>query len=241
MTPQIASAPTDAFRVRRDSRARILRAALKLLANEGREALTTRAVAEAAGVQPPVLYRLFGDKQGVLDAAAEYGFTAYLSKKRTGVGIVDPVQALRFGWDLHIDFGLSNPALYLLMYADPRPERKSAAAEASFQKLCEHIRRVASAGKLRVNEERAAHLFHAAASGMVLTLLAMPQGKRDMTLSSLAREAALAAITSEVPVRRKAGSTEAAIALRASLDDTVPLSDGERALLVEWLDRLAAQ
>jgi AcrR family transcriptional regulator len=241
MTTQIASAPTHAFRARRDSRARILRAALKLLVNEGREALTTRAVAEAAGVQPPVLYRLFGDKQGVLDAAAEYGFMAYLSRKRAGVSIGDPVDALRSGWDLHIDFGLTNPALYLLMYADPRPERKSSAAEASFQMLREHIRRVASTGMLRVNEERAVHLFHAAASGMVLTLLAIPPGDRDMTLSSIAREAALAAITREVPVSKKAGSTEAAIALRALLDDTAPLSDGERALLMEWLDRLSAQ
>ena len=241
MTTQLASAPTNASRARRDSRARILRAALKLLANEGREALTTRAVAEAAGVQPPVLYRLFGDKQGVLDAAAEYGFTAYLSQKQTQVSKGDPVESLRSGWDLHIEFGLSNPELYLLMYADPRPKSKSRAADASFQKLCGHIRCVASAGKLRVNEERAAHLFHAAALGMVLTLLAMQKGERDMTLSSIAREASLAAITRKVPVSRKAGSTEAAIALRALLDDTVPLSTGERSLLVEWLDRLAAQ
>jgi AcrR family transcriptional regulator len=241
MTTPTASAPTDSFRARLNSRARILRAALKLLATEGREALTTRAVAEAAGVQPPVLYRLFGDKQGVLDAAAEYGFTAYLAKKRARVSIGDPVEALRSGWDLHIDFGLTNPALYLLMYADPKSGKKSPAGEASFQRLCEHIRRVASAGRLRVNEERAAHLFHAAASGIVLTLLGMPQGKRDMTLSSIAREAALAAITTEVPMYRKAGSTEAAIALRAVLDDAAPLSGGERALLVEWLDRLASR
>ena len=62
-----------------------------------------------------------------------------------------------------------------------------------------------------------------------------------MTLSSMARESALAAITTDVPIYRKAGSAEAAIALRAVLDDTAPLSEGERSLLVEWLDRLAAQ
>ena len=240
MRTPIASAPTDAFRARRDSRARILRAAMKLLVEEGREALTTRALAEAAGVQPPVLYRLFGDKQGVLDAAAEYGFTAYLSQKRAGVAINDPVETLRAGWDLHIDFGLTNPALYLLMYADPTPEKKSPAAEASFQRLCAHIRNVASAGRLRVNEKRAAHLFHASASGTVLTLLGMLEDKRDMTISSLAREASLAAITTDRPVCRKAGSTEAAIALRAVLDEAAPLTDRERALLGEWLDRLAA-
>ncbi len=241
MTIQRATVPAEAVRTRSKSRARILAAALKLLKREGRDAVTTRAVSEAAGVQPPVLYRLFGDKNGLLDAVAEYGFTAYLSQKQLLPPVGDPVEALRAGWDLHIDFGLTSPAIYLLMYAEPSPAKKFPAAEASFQMLRKHIRRVASAGRLRVSEERAANLFHAAGSGTVLTLLGMLPGELDMTLSSMAREAALAAITTEVPIYKKAGSAEAAIALRAVLDDTAPLSEGERSLLVEWLDRLAAQ
>jgi len=55
-------------------RERILKAAMVLLPKGGRDALTTRAVAEAAGVQPPILYRLFSDKAGLLTAVAEYGF-----------------------------------------------------------------------------------------------------------------------------------------------------------------------
>lgn len=241
MTIQIATVPGDAVRTRGESRVRILDAAMKLLAGEGRDAVTTRAVSEAAGVQPPVLYRLFGDKRGLLDAVAEYGFTAYLSQKGELAPARDPVEALRAGWDLHIDFGLSSPAIYLLMYAEPSPGKKSPAAEASFQMLRQHIRRVAAAGRLRVSEERAANLFHAAGSGTVLTLLGMAPGELDMAVSSMACEAALAAITTEVPVYKEAASAQAAIALRAVLDDTAPLSEGERSLLVEWLDRLAAQ
>ena len=241
MTIRMAAVPADLARTRTESRARILSAAIKLLTEEGRDAVTTRAVAEAAGVQPPVLYRLFGDKHGLLDAVAEYGFQAYLSRKQSFSPSGNPVEALRAGWDLHIDFGLTNPAIYLLMYAEPSPGKKSPAAEASFQMLRKHIRRVASAGQLRMDEERASHLFHAAGSGTVLTLLSMPQDKRDMTLSSMGREAALTAITTELPIYKKAGSAQAAIALRALLDDTAPLSEGERSLLVEWLDRLAAQ
>lgn len=236
----MATVPLDAVRIQSDPRARILDAALKLLASEGRDAVTTRAVSEAAGVQPPVLYRIFGDKRGLLDALAEYEFTAYLSQKHLLLPADDPVEALRAGWDLHIDFGLTSPAIYLLMYAEPSPGKKSPAAEASFKRLRKHIRRVASAGRLRISEERATNLFHAAGSGMVLTFLGMPQDELDMTLSSMAREAVLAAITTEVPIYKKAGSAEAAIALRAVLDDTAPLSEGERSLLVEWLDRLAA-
>ncbi|WP_338419811.1 TetR family transcriptional regulator [Streptomyces klenkii] len=33
--------------------------------------MTTRAVAAAAGVQAPAIYRLFGDKDGLLEAVAE--------------------------------------------------------------------------------------------------------------------------------------------------------------------------
>lgn len=236
-----ATVPADAGRTRSESRSRILAAALKLLEREGRDAVTTRAVSAAAGVQPPVLYRLFGDKHGLLDALAEYGFTTYLSQKQLLPPSGDPVEALRTGWDLHIDFGLTVPAIYRLMYAEPGPRTKSPAAEASLQMLRAHIHRVASAGRLRVSEERAANLFHAAGSGTVLTLLGMPPGELDMTLSSMAREAALAAITTEVPIYKQSGTSEAAIALRARLDHTAPLSEGERSLLIEWLDRLSAQ
>lgn len=241
MKTPITTVSADTGRTRSESRARILAVALKLLVGEGREAVTTRAVAEAAGVQPPVLYRLFGDKHGLLDALAEYGFTAYLSQKHRLAPASDPVEALRAGWDLHIDFGLTSPAIYLLMYAEPTPGKKSPMAQASFQMLRQQIHRVALAGRLRVSEERAAHLYHAAGSGTVLTLLSMPPGERDMTLSSMAREAALTAITTEAAIFQKAGSAEAAIALRATLDDKAPLSVGERSLLMEWLDRLAAQ
>jgi AcrR family transcriptional regulator len=44
--------------------------------------VTTRAVAEAAGVQAPTIYRLFGDENGLLDAVAEHGFASYLEDKR---------------------------------------------------------------------------------------------------------------------------------------------------------------
>ena len=226
---------------RGDPHTRILTAALKLLTKGGRDVLTTRAVSHAAGVQPPVLYRLFGDKHGLLEALAEYGFTAYLAQKQSLPPASDPVEALRAGWDLHVDFGLTRPAIYLLMYAEPCPGKKSPAAEASFQMLRKHIRAVAAAGRLRVSEERAANLFHAAGSGTVLTLLTMPPGERDMSLSTMAREAALSAIGTEAPLYRKAGSTEAAIALRAVLGDTPALSEGERSLLMEWLSRLADQ
>ena len=82
-----------------------------LLRLSARDAVTTRAVAEAAGVQPPVLYRLFRDKRGLLDAVAEHGFALYLSDKREISPEEDPVAFLRAGWARHVRFGLLHPEL----------------------------------------------------------------------------------------------------------------------------------
>ena len=125
------------------------------------------------------------------------------------------------------------------MYAEPRPGMESPAAGTSYRLLREHIRRVAAAGRLRLSEERAADIFHAGGCGIVLTLLAKADGHRDKSLSEAAREAAIAAITTDAPAWEGSGPATAAVALRAVLPEVQSVSDGERALLTEWLDRLA--
>lgn len=223
-----------------DVRARIVAAAAELLTAGGRDALTTRAVAAAAGVQAPTIYRLFGDKSGLLDAVAEHGLATYVREKSVREPGPDPVADLRAGWELHIGFGLANPAIYALTYGDPRPGVVSPAAAAGRLILERHIRRIAASGRLRVSERRAVALVHAAGLGTVLALLELPEGERDPGLSDAAREAVLAAITTESPVLESSSPAAAAIALRAVLPDATSLSDGERHLLDEWLDRLAA-
>jgi len=230
----------DASRSAADNtRERIVAAAAGLLAVGGREAVSTRAVSAAAGVQAPTIYRLFGDKQGLLEAVAAHGFTAYLNDKTDMEPSDDPVEDLRTGWDLHVGFGLANPALYSLMYGDPRPGASAPAAVAAAEVLAGHIRRIAEAGRLRVSEERAAHLAHAAGCGTTLTLIALPENRRDPALSDTAREAVIAAITTDAPGAATPGPVSAAIALRAVLPQTAALTLHERALLQEWLDRIA--
>ena len=233
-------APTEeADSVRDDVRTRIVAAAIHLLTKGGRDALTTRAVAAAAGVQAPTLYRLFGDKRGLLDAVAEHGFVAYLNQKTAHKPSRDPVEDLRTGWDLHVEFGLAHPALYSLMYGDPHPGLRSPAAEIAKKILEEHIRQIAVAGRLRVSEEKAVDLVHAAGCGTVFTLLAMPVDCRDQGLSRDAREAVLTAITTNSSALKKPGPEGAAVALRAALPDAKTLTEGERHLLGEWLERIA--
>src|SRR4029079_9034266 len=145
-----------------------------------------------AGVQPPTIYRLFGDKVGLLDAVTEHGFQAYLADK--GVASADPVADLRAGGDLHVGFGLANPGLYALMYGDPRPGAASPAATRATTMLRALVGRIAAVGRLRVAEEQAVALVHAAACGTVLTLLATAP---DPAVSGLAREAVLAAVLAD--------------------------------------------
>ncbi|MFB6787388.1 TetR/AcrR family transcriptional regulator [Streptomyces olivaceus] len=220
------------------TRQRVIEAAIGLLTHGGRDAVTTRAVAEAAGLQPPAIYRLFGDKDGLLDAVAEYGFTAFLASKRIDPDPPDPVADLRAGWDVAIEFGLANPALYTLMYAEPT-RAESAAFRTGMGVLMGRIRRLAAGGWLRVDEELAAQIIHATARGAVLTWLSLPEERRDPALLTTLRESMVAAVTVDQPAVRGSGPADAARALRAALPEQTLLSEAEQRLLTEWLGRLA--
>jgi hypothetical protein len=106
--------------------------------------------------------------------------------------------------------------------------------------LKQRIRQLAVAGRLRISEDRAADLVRASGCGTVLTLLAMPENRRDLGLSETAREAVIAAITTGSPALESPGPAAAATALRTMLPEATILTQGERRLLEEWLDRLAA-
>ena len=86
-----------------------------------------RAVVAAAAVQAPTIYRLFGDKRGLLDAVAERSLAAYIAEKSAREPHPDPVQDLRDGWDTHVAFGLAHPGLFAIMSGDPHPHPLSPA------------------------------------------------------------------------------------------------------------------
>lgn len=220
------------------TRDRLVHAAAELLLDGGRDALSTRAVSAAAGVQAPTLYRTFGDKEGLLDAVAAHGFQSYLAGKHALGETDDPVGDLRRGWDLHVEFGLSQPAFYMLMYGEPHVREARKEADAILRRIVE---RIAEAGRLRVPVERAARLVHATGMGVILSLIASPPEQRDLDLITAAREHVIQTITtdsadsaSDIPSR--------AIALKAALakEPGDALTQAEHALLAEWLDRLSA-
>lgn len=229
-TPQ---PPRDAVR------ARLVEVAAHLLATEGPDAVTTRSVAVAAGVQPPAIYRLFGDKDGLLDAVAEHGFAAYVAQKPPVDGDDDPVEGLRAGWTLHVGFGVANPALFRLMHTARRTPAGQATIETGAAVLRERVARVARAGRLRVPEHRAVALIHAAGTGVVFTLIDQPDAGRDDTLADLAWEAVCATILIDPRAAAPSSPTVAAVTLRAALPGLTAFTAHEGALLGDWLDRIA--
>ncbi|SCL36134.1 transcriptional regulator, TetR family [Micromonospora nigra] len=221
------------------ARDRMVRTAAALLAEGGRDAVTTRAVSRVAAVQAPTIYRQFGDMRGLLDAAVSYGFAAYLHAQAAREPADDPVDALRRGWDMHVDFGVANPAFHTLMYGDPRPGVRPTAARVAADIFHDLVARVAAAGRLRVDVARAAGMVHAASCGTTLTLI---QGG-DPGLSPATREAVVAAVCADSPaaraVRPPDRAVRHAVALRAALPEVAgDLTAAERALLAEWLGRL---
>lgn len=222
-----------------DVRSRIVAAAAALIATGGRDAATTRAVATGAGVQAPTIYRLFGDKRGLLDAVAEQAMTAYVAEKAKRQPHPDPLQDLRDGWDVHVAFGLAHPGLFAIMSDAPHEGVATPAIAAGFEVLRRRINNIARAGRLRVSEARAIALVQSVGVGTVLTLLGQPEAQRDPGLSEAAREAVIAAIANDEPGASARGVTSMAVGLRAALDETRVLSRGERQLLEELLDRIA--
>lgn len=226
---------------RSDMRERIIETTLELMTEGGIEAVSTRAVSARAGIQAQTLYRQFGDMRGLLDETAGAGFESYVRSKVERPPNIDPVDDLRDGWDLHVEFGLANPDLYRLMYADiNRIDRSDAAREAE-SVLRGLVETAARAGRLTVTVERAVALISSAGVGVVLEILSTEPALRDADLPSLSREMVLAAITDTKPDSDQASdATGHAIALRASLAaEPAALSPGESLLLDELLEKLA--
>ena len=220
------------------TRAQLVEVAAELLATGGPDAVTTRSVALAAGVQAPTIYRLFGDKSGLLDAVVEHGFASYMARKHVDADS-DPVESLRAGWELHVGFGLANPELFRLMHTVLRTPDGRVAAAAGIGMLQARVHRVAEAGRLRVTEQRAADLIHAAGTGVVFTLIDQAEDERDETLADTAWESVCATILTDASTAAITGPAAAAVTLRAALPGLTALTAAERALLGDWLDRIA--
>lgn len=221
-----------------DARTRITEAAARLLAEGGFAAVTTRAVARAADSTAPTIFRIFGDKDGLMDAVAEQVIASYVAAKSEGAAQEngDPVEDLRDAWRGHVGFGLANPDLSVLMSTPGRVQR-SPATTAGAGVLEARVRRVAAAGLLGVSESHAVAMIHAAGTGTVLALLHQPRPSRDYSLASDMLEAVLGAILAGTSAPPASDLAPLAVALMTAIPELPALSAAERRLLNEWLTR----
>ena len=189
---------------------------------------------DRAGVQAPTLYHHFGNKQGLIDAVANHGFTQYTAVESSD----DPLHDLREGWNRHVRFGLEHPSFYGLLYGRAEPGKPCAVTAPAHAALRERLTAAAGHGLLKVPADDAAEQVLAANVGITLTLISQPEP--DFELSGRVREAALAGVLHTPTADATATRASTALTLRALVaHDPGDLTPGERALLGELLDRLA--
>ena len=221
-----------------NARSRIIGAAADLLRDGGAAAVTTRAVAHAAGVPAPTIFRIFGDKDGLMDAVAEHVMASYAAAKTDHASREDhdPVDDLRTAWRAHLDFALANPDLYVLLATPGRLDR-SPATTTGATVLQARVDRLAAAGLLRVPPTQAVAMIHAAGTGAVYALLHQPPTSRDTTLADRMLDAVLHAVLTATPAPPTSDLLPLAITMRSAAPELPALTDPERALLAEWLTR----
>jgi AcrR family transcriptional regulator len=222
------------------NRSRILDVTETLLKSIGRDAITIRSVADEAKVQLPTIYRLFGDKVGLLDAVAERGFTRYMAIDPEHRESLEPIDQLRHGWDIHVRFGLESPELYDLMYANPYSRKVTPAAQIALEGLNALIGRLAASGSLTVSQEEATFVAFSSASGVVLSTYFLPAVLHDPAYLVNIRESMIASITTESNGHDGGLIANAATTLGGNLDRLEALSQNEKNLLHEWLNRILA-
>jgi AcrR family transcriptional regulator len=227
----------------KQTRARIIDVAAELLAASTSGQISTREVCEASGITPPTLYHHFGDKDGLLQAVVTDGFERYLASKRALGTTGDLTADFRRGWDMHVEFGVANPALYHVMYGRPGSGRTTPAAEAAHADLVAAMRELDDAGRLRLPADVAADVVDAAAVGTTLHLI-RTNGATGDPMVGIVRDAVVAAVIG--PARAYVASpatpqlTQAAARLRAELPHgpVAALRASETALMHEWLSEL---
>jgi AcrR family transcriptional regulator len=181
-----------------DTQELILRAAAEVLEHGGVQALTTRAVCDAAGVKSPTLYHYFGGKDGLAAALVRHGMAQFMSKKRAVAPSDDPMQQLRHGWNAAVEFALRHPALHAL-YTDQLRTQPDLASDA-YALMRSHVQRLVDRGVFKTGVDAAARAVWAASNG-VLGLIAAGHAKREVEATSAILFEAVVARLSAVPAK----------------------------------------
>jgi len=109
-------------------RDRILRAAKAIHERNGLAALTMRRVSARVGLTPMALYRHFADKDALLDALVAEGFTQFEGFVARAADAPTPAERFRAVLHGYVDFALTHPRTFELMFFVPRTNVPAAPA-----------------------------------------------------------------------------------------------------------------
>jgi AcrR family transcriptional regulator len=101
---------------REATKSEIIDAAWELVRAEGLAALNLRDLAAKVGMRPPSLYSYFDSKHAIYDAMFLQGNLELLARYRALPEPADPVEALRAGGQLFVQFGVEDPARAQLLF-----------------------------------------------------------------------------------------------------------------------------
>jgi AcrR family transcriptional regulator len=179
------------------TRRAILDAAGELLASRGEEGVSIREVCVRAGVTPPTIYHHFGDKAALVDRVVDECFADFDAAFEDRTPPLDPVERLRWGFDHYVEYGVTHPVHYRLMFlrAEGRP---TPAGLASYDRLRRMIRAVAEAGRLAAPVEDAAAAMWSSVHG-VTSLVIAGFWPREAPAIRLVREAMVVQLTKPAP------------------------------------------
>lgn len=135
-----------------DLRRVLIEAALDMLQEEKGLQFTLREIARRAGVSHAAPYRHFSDKVALLAEVAEVGFEKMGEQLTAAIQEDLPIeeQLIAIG-KAYIEFGISNPALYQLMFsADAEKKEDEPAAMATLNILITLLKRGQEEGAFKI-------------------------------------------------------------------------------------------
>jgi AcrR family transcriptional regulator len=164
------------------TREAIVEVARDVIAADGVRALSLRPLAARFGVTAPALYAHFDSKESLLAAVAEEEFASLIAHLEGAVtGLADPVARIKAQCRAYVDYALSHPAFFEIIFVfrpawAPQPAAEELPiASKSFEISAVAVEDAIAQGALRETDALKASLtIWAAIHGVASILLARP-------------------------------------------------------------------
>ncbi|MER5837266.1 TetR/AcrR family transcriptional regulator, partial [Streptomyces sp. NPDC002130] len=116
------------------------------------QAVTLRSVAREVGISAPSIYGHFSDRDAIVEAVVSESLEQlHLAVADAVAAHADPVEGLYAGCSAYVEFGISEPARYRVLFGWSRPKGQSPQSDtrglAAFNTLVTNLESCVDAGK----------------------------------------------------------------------------------------------